>query len=121
MALMNEIYADLIMFHYYHQYNSNRQSLKYRNSKQLFRKLDRILPTGFSFLIGEILFDSFKLLFFSSIVVGEHDEWFDMGEISVLVFGCCCCRRFPFCLFGVVGKVLFDVRKRAKKKIFLIC
>jgi hypothetical protein len=54
-----------------------------------------------------------KLLFFSSIVVGEYDESFDIGETTVFLFFDCCCLIFPFCLFGVVGNVLFDVREGA--------
>jgi hypothetical protein len=57
-----------------------------------------------------------KLLFFSSIVVGEYEESLDTGEITVFLFFDCCCRLFPFCLFGVVGNILFDEREGAKQK-----
>lgn len=53
-----------------------------------------------------------KLLFFSSIVVGEYDESVDDGETTVFFV---CCRWFPFCLFGVDGKILFDEREGTRR------
>jgi hypothetical protein len=54
-----------------------------------------------------------KLLFFSSIVVGEYEESFDTGEITVFLGFDCCGRVFPFCLFGVIGNLL-DEREGTK-------
>ena len=58
-----------------------------------------------------------KLLFFSSIVVGEYEESVDTGEITVFLGFCCDGRVFPFCLFGVIGN-LFDEREGTKWEDF---
>ena len=62
--------------------------------------------------VGRLSILVVRLLFFSSIVVGEYDESVDDGGETTVFFDC---RWFPFCLTGLDGKILFDEREGTGK------